>query len=212
MNLGRNVNNSGPDSFSGLSRKRDYESSVNDYNTELYRDEKGKLKERVVYIGPMIPFAEEKKSVRKKLFIITGISILLVVTILFAAFCNHTTAWWGITSIAMACSLLPAFALITGLVNFPYSAQPMRRDRYRHSIIRAMQSTGIELAILFIEIIGETIYRFTHDDWFFLKDDKIFYLVIALAVALCVANLIVLRNIKVDERQVYEFNERMNVK
>lgn len=211
MNSGMNNNNSGPNSFSGLSRKRDYVSSVNDYNTELYRDKKGKLKERVVYIGPMIPFAEEKKTVQRKLIAATVISIALVVTVLFATFCEHTTAWWGLTSLAMAGSLFPCFALITGLVNFPFSAKPMKRDRYLHSIIRAMKSTGIVFAFLAVEIIGEIAYRISREDWLFLRDDIVFLMAIALAIALCVTNLIVLRSIKVDERQVLEYNSKMNI-
>lgn len=211
MSLNFNNEKNGPDSFSGISRRRDYKNSVCDYNTELYRDEKGMLREKAVYIGPMIPFIGDAKTVRRKLFFVMAISVVLVAVVLYAALCEHTTAWWGLTSIAMAVALFPCFALITGIVNLPFSAEPMKRDRYQHSIIRTIKSTAILLAFLLVEVIGETIYRFTHDDWMFLRDDIVFLAVIFAAIALSIGNILVLRSIDVDEREVYEFDKRMNL-
>lgn len=194
--------------FTELSEKKDHLRYVNDYSTELYTDKKGKTKEKVTYIGPVIPFKNDKKEVTMKLVAVALLSVLLIASIVYGAMCEHTTGSWFLTSLPMAVSFFPCLYLAMGTIELPFNAKPMQRDRYMHSIIRVFKSCGALMGIMIAELLFELVYRLIHKDWMFLKGDIVFLVAVFGALVCAVLSILILRSIDTDEREIEEFDRR----
>ncbi len=190
--------------FGALGMKKDHVKYVNDYTTELYTDEKGKTREKTIYIGPLIYFREKAETVRTKLVISGVLALFIVFFAGYSATCEHTTAWWILTSLPMAIALVPCLYLLMGAGTYQYSAKPMQRDRYMHSIIRAYRSMGAITGLSAAEIIFEFVFRIKNKDWLFIRGDRLFLAAVVLAIVFCVLNIILLRSLDIDEREISE--------
>ena len=180
-------------------KNKDHIKYIQDYETELIQDEKGKYRKKVTYIGPYIPFDEPVSKVRLK-FIITDILALAVCAATgYASLVRHTTGGWLLTVLPLMVSLLPCLYLIMGAISLPMSGKPMKRDRYMHSMIRCFRSCGGLIILDITVILSDILYRVMKSDWMILKGDYIFYACVAGAGILSAVIIIVLRMVKVDE-------------
>ncbi len=175
---------------------------VNDYKTELYEDEKGKTREKITYVGPMIKFMDSQKSVRLKFAAVSLLSVLSLATAGAAVSMSHTTAWWPFVSMPTAIGLIPLLYLFLGVCSLQFNCQPMKRDRYMHSIIRIYRSAPAVFLFMLAALIAEFIYRAVYDDWIFLKNDISFLIMLILTCVFMVLIIVVLRNVNIDEREL----------
>ena len=183
-------------------KNKDHIKYIEDYETELIQDEKGKYRKKVTYVGPYIPFDEPAGRVRLK-FILTDILALAVCAATgYASLVRHTTGGWLLTVLPLMVSLLPCLYLIMGAISLPMSCKPMKRDRYMHSIIRCFRSCGALVILDIAIILSDILYRAMKSDWMFLNGDYIFYSCVAGAGILSAVIILVLRTVKIDEREL----------
>lgn len=175
---------------------------VNDYTTELYEDEKGKTRERTTYVGPMIKFRDDPKSVKTKLIVSTVLTCLMACALVYSVMMNHASAWWGFTVIPMAVAAFPALYMVMGALNFQFDAVPMKRDRYMRSIIRVFKSSAAVIVCYVVGLIADVVYRAVFDDWLFLSEDILFATLSITVIVLSAIVILILRSLNVDEREL----------
>ena len=185
--------------FGDFYKKKDHIRYINDYEEELYTDEKGKHHRRAVYIGPYIPIENEISSLRRILAGVVLLALALVTALVAAMFINHTTGWFFLTTIPMAAAAFPALYLVMGVLNLPYSGKPMQRDKYMHGIIRMFRSSGALITIIAVTFVSEFVYRIIYSDWMFLRGDIIFMLLLGAVLIACIGIILLLRAIEVNE-------------
>ena len=189
-------------------KNKDHIKYIDDYETELVCDEKGKYRKKVTYIGPYIPFAEPAGRVRIKFAAADVLSLAVCAATGYASIIRHTTGGWLLTVLPLMVSLLPCLYLIMGSVSLPMSAKPMKRDRYMHSIIRCFRSCAAIGILDIMVLLSDVLYRVTKSDWMFLKGDYIFYSCIIAAGIVSVLIILTLRSVKLDEREL-EIKKKM---
>lgn len=189
-----------------LIKKKDALQFVNDYDTELEEDENGKVHKKTVYVGPIIGFLDEPKTIKPKLTASLFMSLIIVGLIVYGNMINHSSAWSVITAMTMGVELFPALFLLMGAFNLPFNAKPMHRDKYMHSIIRVFRSLGAIAVMMAVLIIYEIVYRTKNSDWLFLSGDKQFIFVMVVSLILCVAEIVLLRTVNIDEKELEERN------
>ena len=186
----------------GMYKNKDHIKYIDDYETELIRDEKGKYKKKVTYIGPYIPFNEPISKVRIKFILSDILSLAVCAATGYASLIRHTTGGWLLTVLPLMVSLLPCLYLIMGAVSLPMSGKPMQRDRYMHSIIRCFRSCAAIGILDVMVILSDILYRVSKSDWMFLKGDYIFYACIVSAGLFSVGIIAILRLVQLDEREL----------
>lgn len=186
----------------GMYKNKDHIKYIEDYETELIQDEKGKYRKKVTYIGPYIPFDEPVGRVRLK-FILSDILTLAVCAATgYASLVRHTTGGWLLTVLPLMVSLLPCLYLVMGAISLPMSGKPMKRDRYMHSIIRCFRSCGALVILDVVVILSDILYRVMKSDWLLLKGDYIFYSCVMGSGILSVVIILILRTVKIDEKEL----------
>lgn len=189
-----------------LIKKKDALQFVDDYDTELEEDEKGKLHKKTIYVGPIIRFLDEPKTIKPKLIASLFMSLVIGGLIVYGNLINHSSAWSLITSMTMGVELFPTLFLLMGAFNLPFNAKPMHRDKYMHSIIRVFRSCGALTVMMAFLFIYEIVYRVKNADWLFLSGDKQFIFVMLVSMILCVAVIVLLRTVNIDEKELEERN------
>lgn len=176
---------------------------VEDYTTELYEDEKGRTREKIVYVGPLVKTLEPQKNVRVKSVIAT----LLAALELFCQYrfitVNHSSMSWFLTVIPLAISLFAGLYLIMGLSKLPFWGQDMKRDSYLNGIIRVIKSAAGIAVCVTVSLVGEALYRLINHDTLFLTDDFWFYGYTIGSILLCIVIVLIIRSIRIDERELY---------
>ena len=81
-----------------LYKNKDHIKYIDDYDTELVTDEKGKVRKRVTYIGPYIPIKTDKKFCRALFILIDILSLASTALILFACVIRHTRTFADVRS------------------------------------------------------------------------------------------------------------------
>jgi hypothetical protein len=180
--------------------KKDHIQYLDDYEIRYVKDEKGREKKEIVYIGPMIPVQEDKKRLRIKLPCAAVLAVLAVFTVLSAVFTRHVGGL--IAELPLIISLFPCLYLIMGIFLLPYSGKPMKRDVYMHGMIRVFRSCGALTVLMGIVLVIEILRRITQQDTLFLRDDVLFIVRIVGAIALSVLIILILRSVEIDEKEL----------
>lgn len=185
-----------------LYKNKDHIKFIDDYDTELVTDEKGKVRKKVTYIGPYIPIKTDIKVCRALFILIDILSLASTALILFACVIRHTTGSWLVTMMPLLLSLFPSLYLLSGCILLPMSGAPMKRDRYMHSVIRVFRSSsGIDI-LMAVVLLAEVAYRAIFRDWLFLRGDIRFLVYIVGAAIINVIIIVLLRRVDLDEREV----------
>ena len=188
--------------FDELYKKKDHVKYINDYETELVEDAKGRYRKRVKYIGPYIHFNESLKTLRIKFIIADMFAILTALLLVGANRVPHTTGGWLFTMLPLLAALFPGLYLIMGVFSLPMNGKPMQRDRYMHSMIRAFRSSAAIIVFMIVVLISGLVYRLLMSDWEFLKGDIIFMICVIMAAFLSAGLILVLRLVNIDEREL----------
>ncbi|MCR4616704.1 MAG: hypothetical protein K5669_00790 [Lachnospiraceae bacterium] len=188
--------------FTELYKNKDHIKYIDDYETDLVKDEKGKLHKKVRYIGPYIPLKSDIGISRARFIIVDILSLIITGLTVASCLMRHTTGGWLLTMLPILISLFPCLYLISGCTLLPMSGKPMKRDRYMHSIIRIFRSCGGLVVLMIAVLVSEVIYRLIQKDWIFLKGDYMFLGFVLAIVIGAVATIFVLRGVEVDERQL----------
>ncbi|MBR6381714.1 MAG: hypothetical protein IKS07_08600 [Lachnospiraceae bacterium] len=191
-----------------LYQYKDYYRYIDDYETELVEDEKGRYRKKVTYVGPLIRITGDIPSARRIFLLTDLLSVLVMGALLTAAFVRHTTGGWLLTVLPLMISLFTGAWLVMGAFALPLSGKPMRRDRYMHSMIRCFRSCGAVLVLMAVLIASELLYRGRNGDWMFLRGDFCFLGCIFAAAAMAFGIIRLLRLVPVDERELVEFDQK----
>ena len=191
-------------------RKKDHIQYLDDYEIRYVKDEKGREKKEIVYIGPMIPVREDKSRLRIKLPAVAALVVLAVLTVLSAVFTRHVGGL--IAELPLIISLFPCLYLIMGIFLLPYSGKPMKRDAYMHGMIRVFRSCGALTVLMAIILVFEIIRRIAQQDTLFLRDDVLFLIRVAGAVILPVLIIVILRSVEIDEKELIQVRRDENGK
>lgn len=173
-----------------------------DYRTDTVTDEKGREHKKYTYIGPLIPFITDAKTVKKKFIITAVLTVILVVCLIITEGLEHGSAWFALVSIPLAVALFPTLYLIMGVCTLQYNGDRMRRDRYEHSYVRVLKSCAGIIPCVGVGLIADFVYRFMYKDWLFLKEDILFYVMVVIVLTAAVAIVLIVRSVEVDERQL----------
>lgn len=175
---------------------------VDDYAVEKYTDEKGRTKEKVVYIGPLLPIRGEAASVHRRAIIAAVISVLQAAALCYCEFLSHTSAWWIPVAIPLAAALFPELYLVMGLFSLPYRCMELKRDSYTRGIIRVFKSAAGAGILTAVSYIADWAYRFINSDFLFLKGDIKYSVCCLFVIGSLIAVILLLRGIEVDEREL----------
>ncbi len=173
---------------------------VDDYTIETYVDEKGREKDKIVYIGPEVPFSAPASVVRPRLIICAVLAVLTVLAVVSTQLIIHGSQNSAFVMFPLAVALFPSMYLLMGVMNFKFNAKPMTRDQYKRGILRVFHSCGGIIVLTLVAFVGDFVYRIPSGDWLFLRGDIIFYIVDAAAFGACLACVLILRTIGIDER------------
>ena len=181
-------------------KKKDHIQYLDDYEIRYVTDEKGREKKTVVYTGPLIPVTEEKNKLRIKLLSVSVIAVCTVLTVLSAVFTRHVGGM--IAELPLIISLFPCLYLTMGVFLLPFSGKPMKRDAYMHGMIRVFRSCGALAVLMGVVLVSEIIRRIAQQDTLFLRGDIMFIVRIIGALILCVAIILILRSVEIDEKEL----------
>ncbi len=181
-------------------KKKDHIQYLDDYEIRYVTDEKGREKKTVVYTGPLIPVTEEKNKLRIKLLSVSVIAVCTVLTVLSAVFTRHVGGM--IAELPLIISLFPCLYLVMGVFLLPFSGKPMKRDAYMHGMIRVFRSCGALTVLMGVVLVSEIIRRIAQQDTLFLRGDIMFIIRIIGALILCVAIILILRSVEIDEKEL----------
>ena len=181
-------------------KKKDHIQYLDDYEIRCVTDEKGREKKTVVYTGPLIPVTEEKNKLRIKLLSVSVIAVCTVLTVLSAVFTRHVGGM--IAELPLIISLFPCLYLVMGVFLLPFSGKPMKRDAYMHGMIRVFRSCGALTVLMGVVLVSEIIRRIAQQDTLFLRGDIMFIVRIIGALILCVAIILILRSVEIDEKEL----------
>ena len=195
-----------------LIRKKDHIRYIDDYDTDLVEDEKGKYRKKVVYTGPMIPIMSDPKSVRARLLAVIPMVLANAAAVVYAAFMKHASVSWVLTNTLLIGVMFPSFYMIMALLHLPYSGKPMQRDGYMHGMIRMFRSAGAVMVVQIAGFVNDFFYRFYFKDWMFFPEDFLFLGLIVGSGLLAGGIVLILRSIEVDELELNRYNEIRNIK
>lgn len=181
-------------------KKKDHIQYLDDYEIRYVTDEKGREKKTVVYTGPLIPVTEEKNKLRIKLLSVSVIAVCTVLTVLSAVFTRHVGGM--IAELPLIISLFPCLYLVMGVFLLPFSGKPMKRDAYMHGMIRVFRSCGALTVLMGVVLVSEIVRRIAQQDTLFLRGDIMYIIRIIGALILCVAIILILRSVEIDEKEL----------
>lgn len=173
---------------------------VNDFKTEEYRNARGKLRTRAVYIGPWTVLTEPGGKTLAKLIGTAILAGAAAASLVYAFLQMHTFGGDLLVMIPLYAALLPLFYLLTGVFSLPYRQNPMRRDQYMHGIRRMQRSSVAVLAFIGVGVIASFVLRLGRNDWLFLKGDIRFLAGCGVSVLCLAAILSLLGCVDIAER------------
>ena len=173
---------------------------VNDFKTEEYRNARGKIRTRAIYIGPWTVLTEPGGKTLAKLIGAAVLAGAAAASLVYALLQMHAFSGNLLVMIPLCVALFPAFYLLMGAFSLPYRQNPMRRDQYMHGITRMQRSSVAVLAFAGVGSLASFILRMVRNDWLFLKGDIRFLVGCGVSVLCLAAILSLLGHIDVAER------------
>ena len=172
---------------------------VDDFKTELVRDEKGKLRKKTTYIGVWTVLRESGKKTLLQLITAAILSGLCGIFLVWILLLTHASSGSLFVILPLAAALFPALYAIMGAFSLPYRQKPMRRDQYMHSFVRMQRSAVAILAFVAVGIVCSFGYRIVHSDWLFFAEDATFLGLAFSVIVYCVGVLWLLGRIETAE-------------
>ncbi len=178
----------------------DLKKYINDFKIVEEKDAKGRLRKKAVYTGVWFVPAEKPEKTRWKLIGTVTMALLLMVAYVRMILLTHASSGQYPVMVPMLLGLFPGMYLMMGILSLPFRGNPMRRDQYMHSFIRASRS-AVALGICdLVALIATMIYRAVKPDWIYFPEDWL-YTSLAVAVPALAAGIIfLLRSIDLDEK------------
>ena len=178
----------------------DLKKYINDFKIVEEKDAKGRLRKKAVYTGVWFVPAEKPEKTRWKLIGTVAMALLLMATYVRMILLTHASSGQYPVMVPMLLGLFPGMYLMMGILSLPFRGNPMRRDQYMHSFIRASRS-AVALGICdLVALIATMIYRAVKPDWIYFSEDWL-YTSLAVAVPALAAGIIfLLRSIDLDEK------------
>ena len=178
----------------------DLKKYINDFKIVEEKDAKGRLRKKAVYTGVWFVPAEKPEKTRWKLIGTVAMALLLMAAYVRMILLTHASSGQYPVMVPMLLGLFPGMYLMMGILSLPFRGNPMRRDQYMHSFIRASRS-AVALGICdLVALTATMIYRAVKPDWIYFSEDWL-YTSLAVAVPALAAGIIfLLRSIDLDEK------------
>lgn len=172
---------------------------VDDYEIKLVEGKNGKQRRVAVYKGVWYCMQGEKKTLRTKLVIAAVLAILACACLITMLLQEHVAHIWYTVIVPIGLAMFPAFYLLMGISELPYTLKPMDRARYYHSFIRSSRSA---VAIIALAAVGEgaaLIYRIKNNEWIFMRGEVVNIICFVLMIVLLVSMIRLLYSILIEE-------------
>ena len=178
----------------------DLKKYINDFKIVEEKDAKGRLRKKAVYTGVWFVPAEKPEKTRWKLIGTVAMALLLMAAYVRMILLTHASSGQYPVMVPMLLGLFPGMYLMMGILSLPFRGNPMRRDQYMHSFIRASRS-AVALGICdLVALTATMVYRAVKPDWIYFPEDWL-YTSLAVAVPALAAGIIfLLRSIDLDEK------------
>ena len=173
---------------------------VDDFKTEEYRDARGKVRSRAIYIGVWTVLEKPGKKTLSTLIGAAALAALSAAVLLYALLQPNLFGGELLVMIPLCVALFPSMYALMGAFSLPYRQKPMRRDQFMHSITRMQRSTVAILAFLAVGIIVSFVLRLIRGDWLFLSGDWRFLIGLSMSVLCNCGVLALLGSIDTVER------------
>ena len=189
-------------SFSDLKRY------VGDFEIVEVKDKRGVPRKKAVYAGTWTVLRDNTPAGRRKLWAAPGMAILLIAVYGWMLLLTHAgSAHLGVM-LPLLAGLFPGLYLLMGMFSLPFRGNPMRRDQYMHSFIRASRSAVAVAGFVIAGLLASFVYRAILGDWLFLPEDWYFIAACAVIGMLSAGTVYFLRSIDLSERENAAFESK----
>ena len=190
------------DSFLGKDRAfSDLKRYVGDFEVVEVRDQNGRVRKKARYTGVWTVLRDAGAGTRAKLFAAAAAAFVLMGIYFWLLLLTHAGSGSLLVMAPLLAGLFPGLYLIFGVLSLPFGGQPMRRDQYMRSFIRASRSAAAIDAFVLAGLLLSFVYRAVRKDWLFLPEDWRFIAGCAAVLLLSTGVILILRGIDLTEKE-----------
>ena len=189
-------------SFSDLKRY------VGDFEIVEVKDKRGVPRKKAVYTGAWTVLRNNTPAGRGRLWAAPCMAVLLIAVYGWMLLLTHAgSARLGVM-LPLLAGLFPGLYLLMGVCSLPFRGNPMRRDQYMHSFIRASRSAVAVSGFVTAGLLASFVYRAILGDWLFLPEDWHFIAACAVIALLSAGIVFFLRSVDLAERENAAFESK----
>ena len=165
------------------------------YRVEEIRDEKGRTRTKLVYLGE---WAQPEGKILPRLVASGGLAVVSCAALLLLQGLSHGSYHCWYVRVPQLLALFPGLYLLLGLMDLPWKGKPQPWDRYQRGILRCCRSgTAVGVLALLSLIPGEGLWWILSSGSVWSSGDTLHLLFVLLSGGCAVGVMLLLRSIDI---------------